>query len=62
LDKLEGFAQNKHRWEDSRLLLERSPVFDPIREEPAFIAFLDDYRENAAEQRKILQALNEDAS
>jgi hypothetical protein len=42
--------------------LERSPLYDPIREEPAFIAFLDDYRENAAEQRKILQAMTEDAS
>jgi hypothetical protein len=37
-------------------------VFDPIREEPAFIALLDEYRENAAEQRQILQAMNKDAS
>ena len=52
------------QWPDfgffGRALLERSPVYDPIREEPAFIALLDDYRNNATEQREILQAKNED--
>jgi hypothetical protein len=37
-------------------------VYDSIRDEPAFIALLDDYRKNAAEQRQILQAMNEDSS
>ena len=62
LDKLEGFAESKYFGIRNSLLLERSPVFDPIREEPAFIALLDEYRENAVEQRNILQAMNEDAS
>jgi hypothetical protein len=62
LDKLAGFAQNKYFWWDNRLYLERSPSYDPIREEPAFIALLDEYRENAAEQRQILQAMNENTS
>ncbi len=62
LDKLERFAETKHFRMWNRLFLERSPVFDPIREEPAFIELLDEYRENAAEQRQILQAMNEDGS
>jgi TolB-like protein/Flp pilus assembly protein TadD len=62
LDRLESFAQTKYSREWNSMILERSPVFDPIREEPAFIALLDEYRENAAEQRKILHAMNEDAS
>jgi tetratricopeptide (TPR) repeat protein len=62
LDRLAGFAQNKFEWVENELYLERSPVFDSIREEPAFIALLDEYRENAAEQRQILQAMNENTS
>jgi hypothetical protein len=62
LDKLAGFVQNKYNWEENKLYLEHSPVFDPIREEPAFIALLDEYRENAAEEQQILQAMNKDTS
>jgi tetratricopeptide (TPR) repeat protein len=62
LDKLAGFAQNKYGRVWNKLYLERSPLFDPIRKEPAFIALLDEYRENAKEQRQILQSMNEDAS
>ena len=62
LGKLEGFAKTKYYGRLNSLFLERSPVFDAIREEPAFIALLDEYRENAAEQRQILQSMNEDAS
>ncbi len=62
LDKLESFSQTKYRREWNRMFLERSPVFDPIREEPAFIALLDEYRENAAEQRLLLQAMNVDTT
>jgi len=62
LDRLAGFAQNKYQRENNRLLLERSPVFDPIRDERAFIALLDELRENAAKQRQILQAMNENTS
>ncbi len=42
--------------------LERSSTFNALREEPAFIALLDEYRENAAEQRMLLQAMNVDTS
>jgi len=62
LAELADFAQNKYFWGDNGLLLERNSVYDPIRNEPAFIALLDDYRENAEEQRKILQAMNDDPS
>jgi tetratricopeptide (TPR) repeat protein len=62
LTKLDGFAETKYYRPLNSLFLERSPVFDPIREEPAFIALLDEYRENAEGQRQILQAMNEDAS
>ena len=62
LDKLAGFAQNKYGSWRNKLYLERSPVFDTIREEPAFIALLDELRENAAKQRQILQAMNENKS
>jgi tetratricopeptide (TPR) repeat protein len=62
LNKLDGFAETRYHRISSRLFIERSPLFDPIREEPAFIALLDEYRENAAEQRQILQAMNENTS
>jgi hypothetical protein len=62
LTKLDGFAETKYYRPLNSLFLERSPVFDPIREEPAFVALMDEYEKNAAEQRKILQAMNEDAS
>jgi hypothetical protein len=61
LNTLDSFAQSPDFGMFSRLILERSPVFDPIREEPAFVALLDDYRRNAEQQRQILQAKNEDA-
>ena len=60
LDKLAGLAKNKYRRTFDRLYFERSSLYDPIREEPTFIALLDEYRENAAEQRRILQEMNED--
>jgi tetratricopeptide (TPR) repeat protein len=62
LDKLEGFAQTKYRREWNRMLLERSSTFDALREEPAFIALLDEYRENAAEQRMLLQTMSVDTA
>jgi hypothetical protein len=62
LEKLKGFSQTKYRREWNRMLLERSSTFDALREEPAFIALLDEYRENAAEQRILLQAMNVDTT
>jgi hypothetical protein len=62
LDKLSGLTEAKYFYGNSRLELERNSVYDPIRNEPAFIALLDAYRENAEEQRKILQAMIQDTS
>ena len=38
-------------------MLKHSVFFDPIRNEPEFIALLDEYDRNAAEQRRLLQAM-----
>jgi TolB-like protein len=62
LDRLAGFAKSPHRSLYSKLFLERSSLYDPLREEPAFIALLDDYHKNAEKQRQILQAMNQDSS
>ena len=37
-----------------RLLMERDSVFDPIRNEPVFVALLEKLRSNAAEQQVLL--------
>jgi TolB-like protein/cytochrome c-type biogenesis protein CcmH/NrfG len=62
LDKIADYAQDFSGSRISRLILERSPMYDPIRNEPAFIALLDGYRKNAEEQRKILQTMTDDPS
>jgi len=62
LEKLPGLAQNRYYGYLDRLDVERSSVFDPIRNEPVFIALLDEYRETAAGQRQIMHAMNEDTS
>ena len=62
LDRLAGLAEAKYRGGNNRLELERNSLYDPIRNEPAFIALLDDYRKNAEEQRKLLQAMTKDTS
>jgi TolB-like protein/Flp pilus assembly protein TadD len=62
LEKLDIFATTMYFHRMDRTVLQHDSVFDPIREEPAFIALMDEYRENAAEQRQILQAMNKDTS
>ena len=37
-------------------MFKHSKAYDPIRNEPEFIALLDEYRKNAAEQRLLVQA------
>ncbi len=59
LGKLEDHSRNKYSARLDQLDLERNSVYDPIRAEPAFIALLDEYRENAAKQRRIMQAMND---
>jgi len=62
LEKLDIFATTMYFHTMDRTVLQHDSVFDPIREEPAFIALMDEYRENAAEQRQLLQAMNKDTS
>ena len=42
----------------SLFLLRHSSLFDTIRDEPEFIALIDDFERNAAEQRELLQAMD----
>jgi TolB-like protein/Flp pilus assembly protein TadD len=61
LDEARGmlaeFDTNRYYWSFNRTLLEHSPLFDPLREDPDFVDMLDNYREEATEQRTILQAM-----
>jgi TolB-like protein len=57
-DKLALVNEDKYRLGSFRALLEHSSLFAPLREEPAFTALVDEYREHAKEQRLILQAAN----
>ena len=56
-EKLPAFVENRYYWEMNRMLLERSSLFDPLREEPAFVQMLDDYKREAEGQRTLLQAM-----
>ena len=62
MEQLDRFVARPNSGFLTRLALEHSPVYDSIRNEPAFIALLDGFHKNAEEQRQILQAMNEDAS
>jgi TolB-like protein/Flp pilus assembly protein TadD len=62
LSKFAGVAQDPFAGMFRGFLLERSSVYDPIREELAFVELLELYRQNTEEQRKLLRAMNEDAS
>ncbi len=58
--KLDDFVDRKHFSEWSHILLDRDPIYDPIRDEPTFIALMEEYDRNAAEQRQLLQTMNVD--
>jgi TolB-like protein len=58
LVKLRAFAPDKYRSNDAHIIMEHSALFEPIRDEPEFIAVLEDYRRNAAEQRALLETMN----
>jgi adenylate cyclase len=60
LDKVEEHSRSKYTSFLDKFELEHNSAFDPIRNEPAFIELLDEYRVNAAKQRQIIQAMNED--
>jgi TolB-like protein/cytochrome c-type biogenesis protein CcmH/NrfG len=58
IDKLALVNEDKYRMGSFRALIEHSSLFAPLRDEPAFTALVDEYREHAKEQRLILQAAN----
>jgi tetratricopeptide (TPR) repeat protein len=62
LEKLDKFAETMYFHLLNRTILKYDSVFDPIRDEPAFVAIMDKYQKNAAEQRQILQAMNRESS
>jgi hypothetical protein len=62
LEKLDNFAEAMYSHSLNRTILQHDSVFDPIRDEPAFVALMNEYRQNVAEQRQILQAMNEESS
>ncbi|MGI9200302.1 MAG: tetratricopeptide repeat protein [Woeseiaceae bacterium] len=59
LRRLNGFSADMFNDEHNHNLLKHDAIFDPIREDPAFIALLEQYERNAAEQRRLIQAANE---
>ncbi len=61
-EKLPTFVENRYYWEMNRMLLEHSSLFDPLRDEPAFVQMLDDYKREAEEQRTMLQAIAIDSN
>ncbi len=60
-EMLADFASTKHRDAFYPSLLRHSYLLDPLRDEPAFQAILDEYRDNAEEQRQLLQAMTDEA-
>jgi TolB-like protein len=58
LQKLAEVADDKNSGIYNRLIIERSSIFDPIRNEPAYIALLEDYETNAEQQRQLLEEMN----
>ena len=61
LEKFRNFVtDSKWSWGiySRRLWLRHSSLFDPIRSEPEFIALLEAYDHNEAEQRQLLQEAN----
>jgi TolB-like protein/DNA-binding winged helix-turn-helix (wHTH) protein len=57
LEKFREFAEAKWVWagNTTQLMFRYSSLYDPIRDEPEFIALLDLYEQNAAEQRRLLK-------
>ena len=56
LQRLNGFSPNMYSDELNYSFLKHYSIFDPIREDPAFIALLEEYERNAEEQRQLIRA------
>ncbi len=58
LQVLTEFADHPYESFFSRLYLERSSIFDSIRNEPAYIALLETYKTHAEQQRQLLEEMD----
>jgi TolB-like protein/Flp pilus assembly protein TadD len=58
LEKLAEVADDPFFGIHYRLIFERSSLYEPIRHEPAYIALLEFYETNAAQQRQLLEEMN----
>ena len=60
LEKFREFAVAKWPWAGvtPQSMFRYSSLYDPIRSEPEFIALLEVYEQNAAEQRRLLKEDN----
>jgi len=58
MTKLKQFRPTMFLKQDisKQTMYKHSALFDPIRDEPEFIELLKEYRDNAAEQRRLVQA------
>ena len=54
LEKLSKFSANPYSVPFYRTILERSSLYEPIRNEPEYIELLEKYEANAVEQRRLL--------
>jgi TolB-like protein/Flp pilus assembly protein TadD len=63
MDKLSvGVQENRYHFWDNNIILEWSSELDPIRDDPAFVAVLEEAREHARQQRELLQAMEEESA
>ena len=58
LQILATIVDSPHQGLFDRLIFERSSLYEPIRNEPAYIALLEYYKTNAEEQRQLLEEMN----
>jgi len=58
LQQLAEIVASPHSGLYDRLIFERSSLYEPIRNEPAYIALLEYYKTNAEQQRQLLEEMN----
>jgi tetratricopeptide (TPR) repeat protein len=58
LQKLAEIVASPHPGLYDRLIFERSSLYEPIRNEPAYIALLEYYKTNAEQQQRLLEEMN----
>ena len=60
-EMLTDLGRTKYFFSSQPMFIQHSDLLDPLRDEPAFQAIIDEYQTNAAEQRQILQAMTDEA-